>query len=251
MIAPLLVLAVLVAGWEAIVQAGFVNGDSGGRLLLPAPSDIAVALWEDRAILWPDFVVTTSEVVLGLVAALVAGVALAVAMHLVPVVDRALRPLAVGSQAVPIPVLAPLIVFALGFGLAPKVLIVALICFFPVVVSVSAGLRDVDADALRVLRSLDASPWQRLRFLEAHSALPSGFTGLKIAAAVAVIGAVFAETAGSTSGLGHLVITANAQLESARTFAATTLLVFEAVALYALFSALERRVVSWSPRTVS
>jgi putative hydroxymethylpyrimidine transport system permease protein len=148
-------------------------------------------------------------------------------------------------------VLAPLIVFALGFGLAPKILIVALICFFPIVVNVAAGLRDVDPDARRVLRSLDASPWQRLRHLEAPSALPSGFTGLKIAAAVAVIGAVFAELAGSTSGLGHLIVTANGQLQSARTFAATALLVFEAVALYALFSALERRVVSWSPRTVS
>ena len=103
----------------------------------------------------------------------------------------------------------------------------------------------------RVLRSLHASRWQRLRFLEAPSALPSGFTGLKIAAAVAVIGAVLAEWAGSTSGLGHLVVTANAQLESARAFAATALLIFEAVVLYALFSALERRVVSWSPRTVS
>ncbi len=246
MIAPLLVLVVLLAVWELIAQAGMVD-----ELLLPAPSAIARALWEDRSILWPDFLVTTGEVVLGLAAALVAGVGLAVAMHLVPMVDRALRPLVVGSQAVPIPVLAPLIVFALGFGLAPKILIVALICFFPIVVNVAAGLRDVDPDARRVLRSLDASPWQRLRHLEAPSALPSGFTGLKIAAAVAVIGAVFAELAGSTSGLGHLIVTANGQLQSARTFAATALLVFEAVALYALFSALERRVVSWSPRTVS
>ena len=186
-----------------------------------------------------------------LLAALVLGVALAVVMHLVPAVNRALRPLVVGSQAVPIPVLAPLVVLLLGFGLAPKILIVALVCFFPIVVNVADGLRDVDPDARRVLRSLHASRWQRLRFLEAPSALPSGFTGLKIAAAVAVIGAVLAEWAGSTSGLGHLVVTANAQLESARAFAATALLVAEAVALYALFSALERRVVSWSPRTVS
>lgn len=246
MIAPLLVLVVLGGVWELVVRAGMVN-----ELLLPAPSAVATTLWEDRSILGPDLAVTTWEVVLGLLAAFVVGVALAVAMHLVPAVENALRPLVVGSQAVPIPVLAPLVVLLLGFGLAPKILIVALVCFFPIVVNVADGLRDVDPDARRVLRSLHASRWQRLRFLEAPSALPSGFTGLKIAAAVAVIGAVLAEWAGSTSGLGHLVVTANAQLESARAFAATALLVAEAVALYALFSALERRVVSWSPRTVS
>ena len=173
------------------------------------------------------------------------GVGLAVAMHLVPAVERALRPLVVGSQAVPIPVIAPLIVFVLGFGLAPKILIVALICFFPVVVNVSDGLREADPDARRLLTSLQASRWQRLVFLEAPSALPAGFTGMKIAAAVAVIGAVLAEWAGSTSGLGHLVVTANGQLESARAFAATVLLIAEAVVLYAGFAALERRFVDW------
>ena len=129
------------------------------------------------SLLAPDLLVTTWEVVLGLAAALVLGAALAVAMHLVPAVERALRPLVVGSQAVPIPVLAPLIVFVLGFGLAPKILIVALICFFPIVVNVADGLRDSDPDARRLLRSLDASRWQRLRFLDAPSALPAGFTG--------------------------------------------------------------------------
>jgi ABC-type nitrate/sulfonate/bicarbonate transport system permease component len=169
-------------------------------------------------------------------------------MHLAPLVEKALRPLVVASQAMPIPVIAPLIVFVLGFDLAPKIVVVALICFFPIVVNVADGLRDVDPDARRVLKSLNASRWQRLRLLEAPSALPAGFTGMKIAAAVAVIGAVLAEWAGSTSGLGHLVLTANSGLESDRAFAATVLLVALALVLYAVFSALERRVVSWSPR---
>jgi putative hydroxymethylpyrimidine transport system permease protein len=167
---------------------------------------------------------------------------------LVPAVDRALRPLAIGSQAVPIPVVAPRFVLVLGFGLAPKILIIALICFFPIVVNVSDGLRKSDADARKLLRSLDASRWQRLRFLDGPSALPAGFTGLKIAAAVAVIGAVLAEWAGSDSGLGHILVTANGQLETARAFAATALLIAEAIALYALFAWLERRVVTWEPK---
>jgi NitT/TauT family transport system permease protein/putative hydroxymethylpyrimidine transport system permease protein len=244
-IAPLLVLAALIGAWELVVQAGLVD-----ELLLPAPSQVAASLWEDRSILGPDLLVTTWEVVLGLLAALVLGVGIAVAMHLFAPVDRALRPLVIASQAVPIPVIAPLIVFVLGFGLAPKIVVVALICFFPIVVNVADGLRDSDPDARRVLRSLNASRWQRLRLLDAWSALPAGFTGMKIAAAVAVIGAVLAEWAGSTEGLGHLVLTSNNGLATDRAIAATVLLIAEALALYALFSALERRVVSWSPRGV-
>jgi NitT/TauT family transport system permease protein/putative hydroxymethylpyrimidine transport system permease protein len=142
-------------------------------------------------------------------------------------------------------------VLILGFGLAPKILIIALICFFPVVVNVSDGLRDSDPDARKLLRSLHATRWQRLRFLDAPSALPAAFTGMKVAAAVAVIGAVLAEWSGSDAGLGHLLITANGQLETARAFAATALLMAEAVALYTLFALAERRFVSWAPRARS
>jgi ABC-type nitrate/sulfonate/bicarbonate transport system permease component len=242
-LAPLAVVAVLLGAWELIVRAGVVDA-----LLLPAPTHVVQSLWQDRGLLAPDLLVTTKEVVLGLVAALVLGAGLAVTMHMVPAVDRALRPLAIGSQAVPIPIVAPLLVLVLGFGLAPKILIIALICFFPIVVNLSDGLRDSDPDARKLLRSLDATPWQRLRFLDAPAALPAGFTGMKVAAAVAVIGAVLAEWSGSDAGLGHLLLTANGQLETARAFAATTLLVAEAVVLYALFATLERRYVSWAPR---
>jgi len=242
-LAPFIVVLALIVIWELVVRVGWVD-----ELLLPAPTQVAQSLWEDRDLLWPDLLVTTWEVLVGLVAALVLGTALAVAMHLVPWVDRALRPLIVGSQAVPIPVIAPLIVLILGFGLAPKILIIALICFFPVTINVADGLRDSDPDARKLLRSLDATRWQRLRFLEAPSALPATFTGMKVAAAIAVIGAVFAEWSGSDSGLGHLLITANGQLETARAFAATTLLMAEAVGLYVFFAWLERRVVTWGPR---
>jgi NitT/TauT family transport system permease protein len=238
-----LVLLVLGA-WEAAVQAGAVDS-----LLIPAPTQILQSLWDDRSILASDLATTTYEVVLGLLAAIVIGAALAVAMHLWAPVRRALRPLVIGSQAVPIPVIAPAIILVLGFGLAPKVLLIALVCFFPVTINLYDGLRDVDPDARKLLRTFDATRWQSLRLLEAPSALPAAFTGAKIAAAVAVIGAVFGEWAGSDSGLGHLLLTANGQLETARAFAATVLLFALAVALYGLFALLERRVVSWTPRS--
>ena len=138
----------------------------------------------------------------------------------------------IGSQAVPVPVIAPLLILVLGFGLAPKILLVALVCFFPVTINLYDGLRRVDPDARKLLRSFDASRWQTFRLLEAPAALPAAFTGLKVAAAVSVIGAVFAEWAGSDAGLGHALLTANGQLETARAFAATFLLFVLAVGLY-------------------
>jgi ABC-type nitrate/sulfonate/bicarbonate transport system permease component len=242
--AAAVIVLVALAGWEALVRLGGVD-----ELLLPAPTQVAEALWTDRSLLADDLAVTTGEVLLGLAAAIAAGAVLGVAMHVSPLARRALRPLVIGSQAVPVPVIAPLVVLVLGFGLAPKVLLVALVCFFPVAINLYDGLRDTDPDARKLLRSLDATPWQTLRMLEAPSALPAAFTGMKVAAAVAVIGAVFAEWSGADAGLGHALLTANGQLETARAFAATVLLFLLAVALYGAFALLERRVVDWTPRS--
>jgi putative hydroxymethylpyrimidine transport system permease protein len=239
MLAAVIVIAGL-AGWEALVQGGVVDS-----LLLPAPTEVASSLWNDRGLLAPDLAVTLQEVLVGLLAAVVVGAALGVAMHLSAGVRRALRPLVIGSQAVPVPVIAPLLILVLGFGLAPKVLLVALVCFFPVTINLYDGLRRVDPDARKLLRSFDATRWQSFRLLDAPAALPAAFTGLKVAAAVSVIGAVFAEWAGSDAGLGHALLTANGQLETARAFAATFLLFMLAVSLYGAFALLERRVVRW------
>ena len=239
-----LIVLVLLAGWEALVRLGGIDD-----LLLPAPTQVLDALWTDRDLLAPDLAVTTWEVVLGRGAAIAAGGAVAIAMHISSEARRALRPLVIGSQAVPVPVIAPLVVLVLGFGLAPKVLLVALVCFFPVAINLYDGLRDTDPDARKLLRSLDASRWQMLRMLELPGALPSAFTGIKIAAAVAVIGAVFAEWSGSDSGLGHALLIANGQLATARAFAATFLLFLLAVCLYGAFALLERRVAGWTPRS--
>jgi NitT/TauT family transport system permease protein/putative hydroxymethylpyrimidine transport system permease protein len=242
--AAALVVLVLLGAWELIVRLGAVD-----PLLLPPPTDVAKALWTDRGALGGDLAVTAREVLAGLALAVLAGVAIALAMHLWPVARRALRPLVIGSQAVPVPVIAPLVILVLGFGLAPKVLLVALVCFFPVAINLHDGLRDADPDSRRVLRSLDATRWQTLRVLEVPSALPAAFTGVRVAAAVAVIGAVFAEWAGSDSGLGHTLLTANGDLDSARAFAATALLFALAVVLYGAVGLLERRLLTWTPRS--
>ena len=239
MLAALIVIGLL-AVWQAIVEAGLVD-----ELILPAPTQVATSLWEDRRLLGEDLAVTSQEVLIGLAAAVALGAILGIGMHVSPTVRSAFRPLVIGSQAVPVPVIAPLLILVLGFGLAPKILLVALVCFFPVAINLYDGLRRVDPDSRKLLRSFHAGRWQTFRLLEAPAALPAAFTGLKVAAAVSVIGAVFAEWAGSDSGLGHALLTANGQLETARAFAATFLLFLLAVGLYGLFALLERRVVRW------
>jgi len=237
-----LVLAVLLAAWEAYVQLRGVP-----EYLLPAPSQIAQALWDDRSTLASQALVTLKEMLLGFAAAVIIGFAAAVLLHLVPWLRGAVQPILIASQSVPVVAIAPILVIYLGFGLAPKVLIVALVCFFPITVNLADGLRAADPDARRLLRSLDATRWQSLRFVEAPAALPAAFTGLKVAAAVAVIGAVFAEWAGAEEGLGHALLIANGQLATARAFAATFLLFLLAIALYGACALLERRVVTWIP----
>jgi putative hydroxymethylpyrimidine transport system permease protein len=238
---PAVLLGAIVAIWEAAAQLGWVED-----YLLPAPSEVVRALVEDRDVLLPDAWVTAQEVLLGFGLAVVAGLGVAVALHLSPLLRRALYPLVVASQAVPIVVIAPILVIWFGFGMGPKLIVIALICFFPIAVNTLDGLRAVDPDQVKMMRSLGAGRWARFRRLELPSALPFVFSGAKVAVAVAVIGAVFGELVGSDAGLGHAIQVGMAQLLTARVFAAVLLLSAMAIALFALVSAAERRAVPWA-----
>jgi putative hydroxymethylpyrimidine transport system permease protein len=238
-----LIVAVLIGGWEIYADAGAVDD-----FILPAPSQIATALWDDRGLLWSNLLVTAQEVGLGILVALVLGFLLAVALHFSGALRRGVYPLLVASQAVPIVIIAPLLVVWFGFGIVPKLAIIALVCFFPVVVTTLDALRSVDPDQLKLMRTLDASRWQAFRWAEAPAALPAALSGAKIAVAVAVIGAVFAEYAGSSEGLGHLMLQAIPQLETARAYAAVVLLAAFAVLLFSALALAERRLVPWAHR---
>ena len=245
-LAPAAVIAALVLAWEAAAQWDLLADLlSIEDFLVPAPSEIADVLWEERSLLAEDAWVTLQEVLLGFGLALVAGLALAIVIHLSETARRALYPLLVASQTVPIVVIAPILVVWFGFGIVPKLLIVALICFFPITVNAYDGLRSVDPELLKMMRTLGASRMQALRRAELPWALPFAFSGAKIAIAVAVIGAVFGEWAGSDSGLGHLILVSSSQLSTALTFAAIVVLSAIAISLFALLSLVERRVVNW------
>ncbi len=240
--APLIGLALL-AIWELYARTGGVD-----ELILPAPTAIAEAAYEDRALLWDNFWVTAVEVAAGIAVSVVAAFALAVGLHLSRTARGAIFPLLVASQAVPIVIVAPLLVVWWGFGLTPKVAIVALVSFFPIVVATLDALRRVDPDELKLMRTLDATRWQTFRWAEAPAALPGALSGAKIAVAVAVIGAVFAEYAGSSEGLGHLILQSLPQLEIARAWAAVAILATFAVALFYALHLAERRIAPWAHR---
>ncbi len=245
-LAPALVVAGLLLAWELAARWD-VLADllSIEPFLVPAPTDVAESLWEDRSLLADDAWVTLREVVLGFLLALVAGVALAILIHLSETSRRALYPLMVASQTIPIVVLAPVLVVWFGFGIVPKLLIIALICFFPITVNAYDGLRSVDPELLKMMRTLGANRLQTLRRAELPWALPFIFSGAKIAIAVAVIGAVFGEWAGSDSGLGHLILVSSGELSTSLTFAAIAVLSGIAICLFGLLELLERRVVTW------
>ena len=247
---PIVIVVVLLGLWQLAASLDVIaNALNIEPSLVPSPSEIVQSLWADRSLLLDNGWVTLQEVLAGFALSVVAGVAFAVVLHLSPMLRRAFYPLLIASQTVPIVVIAPILVVWLGFGIGPKLVIIALICFFPITVNTLDGLRSVDPDLLKMMRTLDASRLQTFRRVEGPSALPYFFSGAKIAVAVAVIGAVFGEWAGSSSGLGHLIQQASAQLQTARTFAAVVVLSALAIVLFGLLAVIERRVAWWGPRS--
>lgn len=199
------------------------------------PGTLASATW-----------VTTEEVLLGFGLSIVVALLLAFVLHSSRVLRNAVYPLLIGSQAVPIVVIAPVLTIIFGFTITPKLLVVALVCFFPIVVNTVDGLASVDPELLRMMRTLDGDRWAAFRRVEAPAALPSMFSGLRVAATYAPIGAVFGEYAGSQNGLGYLMVQAIPQLETALVFAAIFILTAEAIALFVAVSVLERICCPWA-----
>jgi putative hydroxymethylpyrimidine transport system permease protein len=236
-----LLLLALLGAWELYVDLGGVD-----PLVLPPPHQVASSLWDDRSLLWSNFLVTAKEVVLGILVAAIAGVVLAIAIHFSVTLRRAAYPLVVGSQAVPVVILAPILAFWLGFGLLPKVVVVALVSFFSIVVTTLAALSAVDPELLKLMRTFDASRLRTFRHIELPAALPGLLTGTKIAVAVSVIGAVFAEWNGSSSGLGFQILLSINQVLPARAVAAVVILSLFAIALFGLLALTERLAVPWA-----
>jgi putative hydroxymethylpyrimidine transport system permease protein len=238
---PFLLLAGAVGLWELVVRAAHVPD-----YLFPAPSAVASALGSDAGLLGRAALVTLREVVLGFLLAVALALGLAVLLHVSAALRRALLPILVVSQTVPTVVLAPVLAILLGYGIEPKLVVVAIVCFFPIVVSAVDGLRSADPELVRMMRTLHGGRLAIFRRVELPGALPAIFSGARIAATYAAVGAVFGEWAGSSSGLGFVMLQAQPALDTERIFAAVLILSALALGLYAVVSLAERLLVPWA-----
>jgi putative hydroxymethylpyrimidine transport system permease protein len=237
---PVALLAALVAVWEVVVRA-----TGTPDYLFPTPSSVARSLGADGALLGRATLVTVREMLLGYLIAVAAGIAIAVLLHVSTALRRGLLPLLVLSQTVPTVLLAPILAILLGYGVEPKLVVVAIVCFFPIVVNAVDGLRSADLELVRMMRTLHGDRLDIFRRVELPGALPAIFSGARVAATYAAVGAVFAEWAGSSAGLGFVILQAQPALETARIFAAVLVLSAIALGLYTLVSLAERIVIPW------
>ncbi|WP_447333506.1 ABC transporter permease [Klebsiella quasipneumoniae] len=217
------------------------------RFLLPSPAAVAEALWVNRAYLGWHTLITLSEILSGLALGVALGVTLALGMILSPRLQRWLMPLVLTSQAIPVFALAPLLVLWLGFGMSAKVAMAVLVIFFPVTSAFFDGLRRVNHDYLDLARSMNASFGAQLRNVRLMAALPALGSGLRMAAAVAPIGAIIGEWVVSAEGLGYVMLNANARLQTDICFAALFILVLLTLFLWLAVDTLLHRLIDWSP----
>lgn len=239
---PVLTFVAFLAGWELIVRLG-----NYPAFILPSPARVAVrfvAVALDGS-LWHHLAVTLAEVLSGLALGVAVATVLGYALAKSVTIERALSPYLVASQAIPIVAIAPLLVIWFGTGLTSKVLISALIVFFPILVNTIAGVRSVPADLHYLMRSLQATPWQTFIKLDVPAALPVLMAGLKVGATLSVIGAVVGEMAGADAGLGFMINLADGQYDTARVFVGVFTLIIMALTLYGAMSLAERRLLAW------
>jgi NitT/TauT family transport system permease protein len=241
---PALVLALAaLLLWEAAIRLFDVS-----TYILPAPSEIAAALWREAGPLAAATLVTAEEVVVGFAAAAFVGVALALVIVRFTLLGRALYPLVVLFQTVPKVALAPIFVLWFGYDLAPKVGLILVIAFFPVTLSMLAGLQSVDPGLVSLMRSVGARPTDILVRVRIPYSLPHLMAGLKIALTFSVIGAIVGEFAGASAGLGYMIQFASTQLDTPVVFAALAVVSVVGVAFYYVMEVAERIAVPWATK---
>ncbi len=234
------IIVLVLCAWELIVRVRDI-----ASWLLPAPTAIAYALYENNGVLAGHTLVTLEEILIGFALALLAGVLLASGLVLSKTLEKTLYPFLIASQTVPIIVIAPMLLVWVGYGLTPKIIVVALISFFPIVVNTTDGMKSVDRDVENLLRTMGANRWQIFTKIQIPVSLPYLFSGLRVAVAASVIGAVIGEWVGSSEGLGYLMIRSKPQFQTELVFAAIVILSAMGILLFSLIGFLEKLVIPW------
>ncbi len=238
---PVLIVVVTIALWELIIRVFDVP-----TYIWSSPWIIAQTTQEEFSELLGHAAVTLKETLVGYLLAVILGLGFGFLLHFSVLAKRGLYPLLIASQSIPTVVLAPVFVLVLGFGLWPKVAVVTLFCFFPIVVGTIDGLTGVDREYIRMMLTLDATRMGIFRRVEFPAALPQIFTGMRVGATYAAIGAVFGEWAGSQSGLGWQMLQAKGRLDTALVFADIVFITLMALGLFGLVSLVERLTIPWA-----
>ena len=241
-------LIVILALWHLIAEIGELPS-----FILPTPRQVferLVEVIQDGSLL-RHTLVTFGEVLSGLLLGLGTAVILGYLLAKMCWLEKILSPIIVASQSVPVVAIAPLLIIWLGPGVLSKILITALIVFFPILVNLIVGIRSISTDLYDLMRSFQATPWQILRFLEIPAAMPVFLGGLRIGATLAVIGAVVGEFVGADRGLGFLVNVGRGMYDTALVFVAIFTLVVMAMSIYGVVSLLERKLLAWRQNTAA
>jgi putative hydroxymethylpyrimidine transport system permease protein len=236
-------LALLVAWWL------LVKLTAAPAYLLPDPISVAAALWHQRTLLLWATLTTLSETILGLLLGTLLGATSALTIVFSPLMQRWLLPLLLISQAIPVFALAPLLVLWFGYGIASKIVMTILVIFFPITAAFSDGLRRTDPGMLELARTMNASPFAILRHVRLPAALPAFGSGLRVATAIAPIGAIVGEWVGASAGLGYVMLNANARIQTDLMLAAVVILAVMTMTLWIIVDKILRSALKWAPET--
>jgi putative hydroxymethylpyrimidine transport system permease protein len=239
-VAPAALLIGLFVLWELLVVWLGIRS-----FILPRPSEILSTIWVDWSLFRGHLIFTLQNVLLGFALAFVVAMVLGFVVAHSTIMNRTIYPLLVASQTIPIIAIAPVFIIWFGYGILPKIITTALICFFPLTVNTVTGYLSVDADMRTLFRAYKASRWQTFRKLTFPSALPYIMSGIKISVTLSVIGGVIGEWIGSDQGLGYMIIQSGAQIMTARVFASIALLSAMGVVLFLIASVIDRRITPW------
>ena len=239
-VAPLALTLFVLSGWQIYVWLSDIRPQ-----VLPGPIRIVRESVESAGAIWAHALVTMSEVAAGFAISIVCALALGLLLDLSTPLRRAVYPIIIASQTVPIPVVAPLMIVWFGFGVLPKIIVIGLFTFVPIVLGFAAGLASTERPTLDLMRTFGSSRWQTYRYVKIPAALPDLFTGLRIAAIYAVLGAIFGELAGATDGLGIFLEQSRLSFRTDLVFGAIFVVALLSYLLFLAVVLIERRVIPW------
>jgi NitT/TauT family transport system permease protein len=237
---PVFTVIFVLLVWEVVVVVAEI-----GVWLMPRPSEVIAATFTKRALLLPAALVTTQEIIIGFIVSVVVGLLVAMAIVSHRAVEESAYPLLIATQVIPKIAIAPILTIWFGFGMPPKVMMVFLISFFPIVIDSIVGLKSVGLGKLRLARSMGASELQMFMKIRLPNALPNILGGMKVASTFAVVGAIVGEFIGADQGLGRVILIANGNFDTVLVFAAIAYLTVIGVALFLAVDLLERLLIPW------